>query len=501
MMDLFAGLDRAYGKYTLNGEVNERGKAGGNAYTASGLADEQVWQDHLDGRDGVGIVPIRDDGTCVWGCIDVDIYNLDVEALSHRVVKNNLPLIVCRSKSGGAHLMLFMKEATSCKVVRRALLICAQILGYEGCEIFPKQENLATKQDTGNWLNMPYFDADRTTRYAVIEGAPITSIEDFLQIAENAKVSEQEIAKIKVPEHELLEEAPPCLQVLARNGIPEGGRNDSIFSFGVYAKLRYGEEQEKWEPQLDTLNEKLCHPPLPRKEMNTIIKQLGKKDYFYRCEVPPLCNHCNKDLCRHRKYGIGNGGGSDDPGVLIDGMTKIDTEPPMWIMSVNGIRMQMETAEFMSQPRFKKRVIESLTVMPTTIGTKAWDRLIGRLLKEADIIYAPKDASPRGQLCYYIEQFCTTKAQARARDELLMGKPWTEDGVTYFRSTDFFKYLEQQKFRAYTGPQIFATLKDEFAITEKQFKIKGKCVRCWSVAEFVQQDSKHAPAAIPEVPF
>ena len=40
-------------------------------------------------------------------------------------------------------------------------------LGYGGCEIFPKQEELLVERgDIGNFINLPYFDAEQTMRYA-----------------------------------------------------------------------------------------------------------------------------------------------------------------------------------------------------------------------------------------------------------------------------------------------------------------------------------------------
>jgi hypothetical protein len=60
---------------------------------------------------GIGIVPIRDDATCVWGAIDIDLdKEPNLTVLAKQVHKLELPLIVCRSKSGGAHLYLFCRS-------------------------------------------------------------------------------------------------------------------------------------------------------------------------------------------------------------------------------------------------------------------------------------------------------------------------------------------------------------------------------------------------------
>ena len=39
----------------------------------------------------------------------------------------------------------------------------------------------------------------------------------------------------------------------------------------------------------------------------TRLQNLGKdnKDYGFKCTEEPMCNHCDKQLCKTRKYGIG----------------------------------------------------------------------------------------------------------------------------------------------------------------------------------------------------
>ena len=46
-------------------------------------------------------------------------------------------------------------------------------------------------------------------------------------------------------------------------------------------------------------------PPLPLPEVNIVAKQLDRKDYAYKCSDAPINAHCNKELCRTRKFGIG----------------------------------------------------------------------------------------------------------------------------------------------------------------------------------------------------
>ena len=71
---IFNGLDRAYGQYKSEGP-KANGKIGGKAFILKEPVTDKLWADHLEGKDpSLGIIPIRDDSTCSWGCIDVDTY-------------------------------------------------------------------------------------------------------------------------------------------------------------------------------------------------------------------------------------------------------------------------------------------------------------------------------------------------------------------------------------------------------------------------------------------
>ena len=74
---IFYGLDRAYGQYKSDGQL-VNGKASGQAFIKKAPVTDQLWIDHIEGKDpSLGIIPIRDDSKCIWGCIDIDTYPLD----------------------------------------------------------------------------------------------------------------------------------------------------------------------------------------------------------------------------------------------------------------------------------------------------------------------------------------------------------------------------------------------------------------------------------------
>ena len=151
LQKIFNGLTRAHGVF-YKGETKESGKVGGKAYIIKEEVTDKHWQDHIAGVDpSLGIIPIRDDSNCIWSCIDVDDYTIDVRKTIQAYNKLNLPIIPCRSKSGGFHLFLFYSEPVPAKSAIKKLTEIASVLGFADCEIFPKQEFInADRGDTGN---------------------------------------------------------------------------------------------------------------------------------------------------------------------------------------------------------------------------------------------------------------------------------------------------------------------------------------------------------------
>ena len=105
---LYEGLDRAYGTWHVKHK----------ARTIKRKAGPVQWAAHLEGKLGIGIIPITNTNKCSWGAIDIDIDDIDHEELAQQVVRMKLPLMVCRSKSGGAHCYMFTKKPVSPKIIR-----------------------------------------------------------------------------------------------------------------------------------------------------------------------------------------------------------------------------------------------------------------------------------------------------------------------------------------------------------------------------------------------
>ena len=113
----------------------------------------------------------------------------------------NFPLIVCRSKSGGAHVFLFTKENIPASLMQSKLKSMAKILGYEGSEIFPKQtEILVDRGDTGNFLNLPYYNETKGLRYAINDNGTSCTLEEFYELYDVYAAQKKQVEEIKTEE-------------------------------------------------------------------------------------------------------------------------------------------------------------------------------------------------------------------------------------------------------------------------------------------------------------
>lgn len=491
---LYAGLSRAYGVYTMTHVDGEKNKMQGKAATQIGLYTYHLWHKHLTGEQGLGVIPINDEANVSWGSIDIDVYPLDIEALDLKCRKYNLPLVVLRTKSGGAHLTLFMSSPTSAGVVRSKLTEFSLALGYGGVEVYPKQIRLASLNDIGNWLNMPYFDGDASTRYAVKGGLALSMVE-FLDYAESMMISVEALMKIKINLSDFFSDGPPCLQILATNGIPEGSRNNSLFAIGVYCRLKFDDD---WEHHLDALNSELMEPPLASREVQLVTRSLNKKSYFYPCTKAPICNVCNKELCKKREFGVGDSGGAEFD-ISIGTLVKVLTIPPTWIIDIEGVRMELETDDLLNQERFRRLCVSAINKLPSKLRPLSWEKLIRDKLAQVELLDAPRESSASGRLHFYLEQYLINTPPAQAKDEILLGRPFTEGNVTHFRGNDFIRYLEVQGIR--TDPrEVWSALRGVGA-GHGQFNIKGRNVQVWKISFKEYQNEPFDQPVMPEAQF
>ena len=490
MAIIFAGLEQAYGTYRID-RKQSNGKNTGKASVIREPRSTELWDGHLTGKgDSIGIIPINEDNQCKWGAIDIDQYNIDHKSLLQRIRKLKLPLVVCRSKSGGAHVFLFVNEWVSAKDMQATLTHLCAALGYGGSEIFPKQIALnLDRGDVGNFLNTPYFDAEGGLRYAIQDDGSAATLHEFFALYDQYLQTPEQMLALTVEESvALVPDGPPCLQILCKEKIGEGARNNGLFNIGVYLRKAY---PDSWESEILSYNMQYLDPPLGINEVNVVAKQLQKKDYQYKCKDAPINAYCNPELCRTRKFGID----AAASGVAIANLRKYNSQPPVWFLDVNGEPLELDTDALLMQGIFQRSCVEQLNFMPRTLTKVAWETRINSLLTEmqetdGSVVEVSEDASVSGRFFDYLEEFCTGMQQAEERDQILFRRPYTDDdsAKTFFRLKDLELFLTKANFKSYKTHQIAQRLRDING-EATQIKIKGRAVRVWVIPAYAPVDS------------
>ena len=502
--ELFAGLNRVRGSYKIDPDrTHEKDKVIGAAKTVKEPIQEYHWQAHLDGTEGLGVVPIRDDQCCVFAALDIDEYDLNLQDLNEEVNKLKLPFIACRTKSGGAHLYVFFQEPLRADLVRERLQLMAAALGYPAVEIFPKQKELKPN-DVGNWINLPYFNANGpTNRYALNkEGKAIPNLDLFVAYAESQKVSKEYFMEMKIKTFEKpFMDGPPCLQRLAtqEGGFPAGTRNNSLFNIGVYLRLKF---VDHWRDKLEEYNFQFMKPPLKSTEVQQTLRSLEKDKYFYKCNDAPICHVCSRDACLGRKFGVGNG--DEDGGGELEGM--LGTLQKTYALDMYGIQITLRTAELFSQDKFIQKLSEVLCKYPRKVRPQRWQTILKEKIESAELIEVPPETGTYGHILSALKDFCTIHGGAETREEIDAGKVWKDDkGYLWFKHQPFLDFMVKRNiYRARDDGKMLHKIMRQMGAEKKQIIIdKHNTNRtCWRMQDWEDREKdQEPPVKKPETEF
>jgi len=494
-MAIFRGNSRSYGECDPSKPGNK------NMRTIKEPFSPQQFEAHLNGKMGLGVVPIRDDGMACWGAIDIDNHgldkDLDLPAIESKVQSLNLPLIVCRSKSGGTHLFLFGQEPLRADMLKTILTRWMSDLRIDGSDcVFPKQTKLVLDNDgkraLGNWVNLPYFDVNKTNRYQVEGGKPC-SFDLFLTNAEATAITQEQLENYFGSEHS---EAPPCIRRALKEGVVNGNRNDTLFHITIYNHKRNPEGARE---MTHAMQSELFTEPLPFGEADKTIRSAMKRSYGYLCKKEPWKEWCDKDTCRRVRYGV-----SDHEYEVLLADTKLplfselvkyaNTEPVMWELKMNGVPITMTTDQLMDYRIIRMVAAEKLhTMLPAAIKASQWtDDILAKLMMEVRIEEAPIESSPIGLLTLRLEEF-VRKADLTAdgmdirdREGLLRGMPIVQlvrnERLIMFRSVDYEDYLRRTHTDIPRNKDLWHKANRGMGVRFDRIRVKSQIVSVWCVS-------------------
>ena len=359
-INIFEGLERAYGQFKKN-DKKLSVKVEGRPWIEHKPLTKQLWENHLNGvGNRLGVFPLKDDGTCKWGAIDIDVNNYDYENLLKKIRELKLPLIMFRSKSGRAHVYMFMKEFSSAEEVQLVMKKFAGKLGLADIldRVYPMQTSLADKKD-GSWLNMPYFNHEEGSTYAYTDDFEDASIEQFFEMYDQYAQTDlidylqeevpEAVKKLKKPKEKTLEDfLLPCTKnclKLNNNKIPDENRNDYLLHMYTWS-MRAVEKGVKKIPEyskmdaetlLKYFNQEYMARPVEEKEIQNTIFKSKDKEYKYLCKRPLIKKHCDASACVRHLCGITPEQAADlvEAQQAVGDITEYTSKPPIFYESVD----------------------------------------------------------------------------------------------------------------------------------------------------------------------
>ncbi|MCZ8179645.1 MAG: hypothetical protein O9309_11520 [Rhizobium sp.] len=418
LLELFRGAEERHGTYTkrlrLVGQKMEMKDEHGNGpLDVKEPATAELWERHLAGARPLGVSPLREDGMCRWGVIDVDQYDglLDHAALVRDIGRLGLPLVCARSKSGGAHLLTFAGDWMPQAEMNKRLREWAGRLGHADAEVYPPANG------AGNWLNMPYLGGDTSDRCGLKDKGMGMTVAEFLAAAERVRQMPQ-----------------PTLKSRARRVLAEYSAEIAACAEGGRAKLVYGRAKDmgrlvgKGEVEVDEAQAALLDAAvacgLGASEALGHIRS-GLKDGAAEPDEPSPSNRSRIPIIERI--------------VILTG-----GDERLWRVTVQGhgeiVLPPKEVVHFFS---FNVRCAEELQVVFHQPKAAEWSDTIADALQFADEEALPRDETVGGAFHDLLTAFCNDRHRAENLEEVLLGKPFVDDheGRTYFRFADLMGFL------------------------------------------------------------
>ena len=252
-----------------------------------------------------------------------------------------------------------------------------------------------------------------------------------------------------------------------------------MFQLGVYLRQRF---PEQLETKLDYYNTKYFSPPLPSREVLTILKQVEDKKYFYRCEDPTFKSVCEKIRCQTMKFGIGNSASND-----ITSLKKWVSDNPMYEVTHNGKVIILSLDQLANHGEYRKATIAQANESPRPIAPAIWADVVDGLLKnmgEGDYIHLPGEVTAKGQFLDQLKIFLENNGGAKDRQDVLQGMVYEHEKYLFFKPQSFRDFLKMKRFTKMSDSHQYKIF-SEFGGNTAKLRVNNKAEHCWKVASTI----------------
>jgi len=273
------------------------------------------------------------------------------------------------------------------------------------------------------------------------------------------------------------EDGPPCLQTLASQGaVSEGGRNNYLYNIGVYLKKK---DPAGWESKIEDYNDsKYISPKIKSEEVLKTIGSLNKKEYDYKCKDQPICDFCNDKLCYTRKFGK-----SGSPDIDITQIRMLDSDPPIYFVTADGETMECDPDTLHDPDKFSKHAMIHIRKTLLSTNKMMWKKRINKLLAEMDDpLAAPDDMRIDVILQNGLTNFVSKNG--KQLEDVLKRKSYSENGHSWFKFDDFWRYLlasKQWADKTYNKQKTNRMIQNLFNATTVAKKINDQSVKLWQI--------------------
>ena len=492
--DIFSGLKRNYGCAKLN--QSQVDPATGKIkpvyeWTGKEITD-QDYEDHLNGIKSIGIQPCDDNGMAQFGAIDIDdkqhsYSNFPYKQYLEIIAEYKLPLVPVKSKSGGLHLYLFLKQPAKSVFIRNfldKLLLCLKL--PPNVEIYPKQTELGKDGEgndiNGNFINLPYYNKSERTAFN-LDGTKFT-FDQFLEVAELNSYTADELEEFAI-DHvkqmlsgggEEFVDGPPCLQRMTREKLSDG-RDRFLYNYMVFAKKKYPdnwEEMVKGAPNKYFATDSNGNVDWSEEKTKKKLSSWGKETKGHTCNEDPIFNFCMKAECRNRKFGYL----SDKKKVFpsLSGLQKITYPEPEYTFNVT-LQDGQTTKEVRAknikqvivQDEIRAIIANAAGVVPPKVKQNDFQDILDSLFPPKLTTSPPKGTTPDEMLEEYLKEYLRGP-KATTYAAFKKGATFVEEDSAYFTFPSFYDSLKNKEWKdnkAKTAESMVRLFDAEFGLSKR----------------------------------
>lgn len=466
---------------------------------------------HLSGKLGVGTSPLLPDHRCHFAVIDIDVRDdeqeVDFKSIAERVTNFSLPLVMCRTRSGGAHLYLFLRTPAPAKLIRNLISDWAQKMKIPGTDCLIPSADYQLLEDDGTQhvsrsVNLPYFGGDHTNRYCIMpDGVTHLTFEQFILRAETSAINPSLF--ITMPDDEY-GQAPPCVQKLIHDGVPTGMRNEALTQIAIYLKRV---DAKDVLPRLVAINSSVLDSPLPLDELKKVAKSTTRRDYNYRCKTEPCKSLCDSKTCLTREFGIkpNEANDNDAAGALaelprIDDIARVqDTEAGgIYRIRINGHSFTAPAKRLTNvrdaQLLFAERVG---IILPAKLSFSVWYDYIMTHVTNARIDIQAIEDTDHGALQSVINDWCAGRLRKQEGMDLMQHRerlntsPILEDNEILFRMMTFERYCRDKRINIPANSTLIAALLRKIGCRTQRLRTASGVVSAWVMPYQTDDHDQH----------